>query len=95
MRYISLYIYIYIYTIHSIYEYIGHVGKLSVSEYSDRVFKPRLHQHVVSLKKTLNLNCFSRLSCEYQMRTPHKGCLFSAMISPEKVALKSMHIYLY
>ena len=43
-------------------ENIGHVGKMSVSGYSDRRFKPRLHQYVVSLRKTFNPYCFSRLS---------------------------------
>ena len=42
---------------------IGQVGEMSVNGYSDRRFKPRMHQYVVSLSKIINLHCFSRLSC--------------------------------
>ena len=40
-------------------KHIGHVDKMSVSGYISRRFKPRLHQYVVSLSKTLYLHCFS------------------------------------
>ena len=58
-------------------------------------FKPRLHQYVVSLSKTLNPHCFSRLSCEMSTRQKHarEGCLLSAVSSLEKIALKNQHIY--
>ena len=33
---------------------IGHVGKMSVSGYSNQRFKPRLHQYAVSFSNTHN-----------------------------------------
>ena len=76
-------------------EYIGQVGKISVSEYSDRRFKPRLQRYVVSLSMTLNPHCFSRLSCEMSTRRghSHEGCLLSAMSFPEEIALKNQLIF--
>ena len=74
---------------------IGHVGKVSVSGYSDQRYKPRLHQYVVSLSKTLNPYCFSRLSCEMRAEQEHlcEECLFSAIIFPEDIALKIQYIF--
>ena len=71
--------------------HIGHVVKMSVTEYRDRRFEPRHHQHVVSLSKTLSPHCFSRLSYEMSTKREHlrKGSLFSAMSSPEEIALKT------
>ena len=60
-------------------EHIGHVGKISVSGYSNRQFKPRLRQYNVSLSK--NSHCFFRLNWQMCARRelPHEGYLFSAM----------------
>ena len=37
-------------------EHIGHVGKMSVSGYSELRLISQLHQYVVSLSNTLNLH---------------------------------------
>ena len=50
----------------------------------------------MSLSKTLNLRCFSRLSCEVSTRwgQPREGWLLSAMSSPEGNSLKkSTHTF--
>ena len=49
----------------------------------------------VSMSKTLYLHCFSRLSREISTRRehPHEKCLFSAMSSPEEIALKNRLFY--
>ena len=64
-------------------EHTGHVGTMSVSGYSNRRFKSRLHQYVVSLSKTRNPHCFSRLCCEVSTtREYHReGCLLNAELS--------------
>ena len=71
-------------------EYIGHVFKMSVSGYSDRHFKPLLHQFAVSLSKTLIPQCVSRLNCLMSIRreNPREGCFFSAMSLREEIVLK-------
>ena len=69
-------------------EDIGHVGKISVSGYSDQRFKSRLHQYVVSLSKTLNPHC---LSCEMSTKWEHprEGCLFSVICFQGKIVVKN------
>ena len=64
---------------------------MSVSGYSDRLFKQRLHQYVVSLSKTPNPHYFSWLNCEMSTKRghPREGCLFSAMNLPDEIALKN------
>ena len=54
-------------------EHIDHVGKMSVSGYIDRRFKPRMHQNVVSLSKILNSHCLSRFICVMSTRLEHQG----------------------
>ena len=56
-----------------IFEHIGQVVRMLVSEYRCWQFKP-WHQYAVSLSKTLYLHCTSRLSCEMITRCgqPHK-----------------------
>ena len=68
---------------------------MSVFGYSDQWFKPPWRQFVVSLSKTLNPHCFIRLSCEMSTRRghPREGCLFSAMNSLERIALKNQRIF--
>ena len=78
-------------------EHISHVVKMSVSGYRYRWFGPRLLQYVVSLSKTFNPHCCSRLSCEMSTRREHhrEGCLFCAMSSPEEISLKMSTYFLY
>ena len=66
-----------------------------VSGCSNRWFKPRLDQSVVSISEALNLHCFCRLNCEMSARCehPHKERLFIAIRSPEVIALKNQRIY--
>ena len=77
-------------------QHVGCVGKMSFYGYSDLQFKPCMGQYVVSLSKTLYPHCYSRLSCEMSTRwgQPHKGCLFSVMISPEEITLKDQRMFL-
>ena len=77
-------------------QHIGHVGRMSVSGYRDRWFKPQLHQCVLSLSKVLSPHCFKRLSCEMSTSREHpsEGCLFSAMSFTEEIALKHYFIFL-
>ena len=67
---------------------VGHMGKASVSGCRDWRFKPDFIS-MLSLCKTLNPHCFSRLSCEMSTigEHPHEGCLFSAMNFSEEIAL--------
>ena len=51
-------------------EHIGRLARMSVSGYRGRRFEPR-QQYVVSLSKTLNPHCFSRLSCAMSTRWGH------------------------
>ena len=64
---------------------MGYVGKKSFSGYTDRRFKPRLHQYVVSLSKTLYPNC---LEMSTKREYPREGYLFNAMSFPEEIAYK-------
>ena len=75
-------------------EHIGHLVEMSVSGYSDRRFKSRLHQYVVFLSKTLNTHCISQLRCAMSTRPEHprEGCLCSGMSFLEEVALKIQRI---
>ena len=70
---------------------------MSVSGYRYRWFGPRLLQYVVSLSKTFNPHCCSRLSCEMSTRREHsrEGCLFCAMSSQEEISLKMSTYFLY
>ena len=49
---------------------------MSVSGYSDGWLRPGCIRYVVSLIKTDNLHCFSRLSCDMSTRwgCPCEGC---------------------
>ena len=78
-----------------ILEHIGYVAKMSVSGYRDRWLEPWLHQYVVSMSKTLNPHCFSRLNCEMSTRLAHPrvSCLFCAISALKEIALKNPHIY--
>ena len=71
-------------------EYIGHVCKASISGFNDRRFKPWQHLYVVSLRKTHNQHCFSRISCKMSTRRKfhRKECLFSAVSSQEEIWLR-------
>ena len=70
---------------------------MSVSEYSDRRFKPRQHQYVVSMSKTLNPHCFSRLSCEMCTRRDHprEGCLLFSVVNFPEIAPKNKRIFTF
>ena len=74
-------------------DHIGHVGKMSDSGYSDRRPKPRLHQYIVSLSKTLNPHCFGRLSCEMSTRWGYHRdeCMSSTVSFPEEIELKNQN----
>ena len=69
-----------------------------VSGYRDRRFEPWLHQYVVSLRKTFYLRIASvnsavKLTPDWEHS--REGCLFSAMSSPEEIALKSTQFFAY
>ena len=78
-------------------EHIGHVYKMPVYGYNRQRFQPLLHQYGVSLSKTFNPHCFSRLSLEVSTRweRPHEWCLLSAMSVPEEIALKNNAFFLF
>ena len=69
---------------------------MSVCGHKGQRFEPLQHQYVVSLGKTLNPHCYSRLSCELSTirEHPREGCFFSAMSFSEEITLKKS-AYLY
>ena len=77
--------------------HIIHMVKMSVSGYCNRLLKRRLHQYIVSLTKTLNFHCFSRLRCEISttQKHLHEEHLLSAISFPEEIALKNQNIFMF
>ena len=81
----------------SILEHIDYVVKMSVSGYSKRRFKHRLHHFTVSYSMIFNPHCFIRLSCEISTGREHPsgGCLFSAMSFREEISLRRHRINVF
>ena len=66
-----------------------------ISGFTNRRFKPQLHQYVVFLSKTLNPHGHSGLNCEMSAKReyPRDVCLFRVGSFLEDIALKNQHIF--
>ena len=52
-------------------------------------FNPQWYQHVGIVSKTVHPPLSTQLTDEYQVGTRREGCLFGAMMSPEKIVCKN------